>query len=272
MNITIDNSNNTPKMSIAPGTNDRHFGVQVPKVSTTNMRMVKDEQYPEFGPALQFQVLYGKSIVLPEFAFEFYPDKKRKRGMMPSHFDKNTPFEVNGQSNVDQAWFCLWPDTLLEGFLYLNTSSAKLVTSLVSSSTPTATVMDGATGYGEAKAPGMQMKRDMASATPQAYATGSKDSIPQRVKLEERRITAEKGMNVPICMKNQFVNTQWQAMLDASGYLINVTIDEKPPPKPTPYAAVDNVVRRDVWGLEERQMNSIDQMPVCYCQWNNWSN
>lgn len=91
------------------------------------------------GPAFYFGQKYDKIVLLPETAFPQVsgtPSRRRRDFQMPKGWNNRKQAINHG----DKPWMCIWNDTLIEGWIYVDqniTSSFPISTSLPPSSTAT---------------------------------------------------------------------------------------------------------------------------------------
>ncbi|KIW08114.1 hypothetical protein, variant [Verruconis gallopava] len=131
-----------------------NYGAQYPTVTTPQrLYWVIDVEEPNLGPALHFQTMYDKLVILD--SDQFSPSKaKAKRDQeygygapvsyssvpaytivgppyyaTPAAASSSTSYSIptgdphhrkNSVSVGDQPWFCWWNQTWLEGFVYMN--------------------------------------------------------------------------------------------------------------------------------------------------------
>jgi hypothetical protein len=115
------------------------YGAQYKYMDTqfTTYQAVQEAGEDDKGPAFYFGQTYDKIVLLPESAFPVPSGVQKKRDYhMPSGFMKNRQLVGRG----DKPWMCVWNDTLIEGWIYVEqniTSNLPITTSSSSLSTPT---------------------------------------------------------------------------------------------------------------------------------------
>jgi hypothetical protein len=165
---------NSDDTSIAAGAQMSYMGVEFSPFLT-----VSDNDDQEYGLAFYFQSFYDKVVVVPQSSMPFGPSFKRstKRGYMGPDFQVPDAWKTRKQmlSPGDRPWFCVWNDTLVEGFIYVNepaaTSTSSSSSSLITS--PPSTSSKGSSATSSALAG----STSAADATVSATATTSVDMI-----------------------------------------------------------------------------------------------
>ena len=123
------------------------YGAQYKFMDTdfTTYQAVQESGEEDKGPAFYFGQTYDKIVLLPESAFPVPSGAPRKRDFqrdfsqdfqMPPGWGRNRQVVNHG----DKPWMCVWNDTLIEGWIYVEqniTSSFPITTSSSLSSTPT---------------------------------------------------------------------------------------------------------------------------------------
>lgn len=216
------------------------YGTQPPNLDGQKvMTLVRDFDDPEYGPAWFFQVPYSKVVVLQEHVFEGlivkavdedgekfeYPLKKRTGTTRGTQ--KRDPHDRRrkGVANPgDKPWFCYWRGTLLEGFLYPNTTSdagdeaIDAALNAAKSDTTTTLQLPMSIHYYEEGEAATVLPRSSVTpslitntASSSSPVTTTKMALPQDditrpqyprvVKLEERRLPRKQGYQAPYCVQ-----------------------------------------------------------------------
>lgn len=80
---------------------------------------VQDNDYPDHGPAYYFEHLYDKIVVLPEDAFPMptgsSSSKQKRQWTLPPGWGQQKQVVNPGE----KPWFCVWNNTLIETFIYV---------------------------------------------------------------------------------------------------------------------------------------------------------
>jgi hypothetical protein len=108
------------------------YGAQAQSMLTpfAQFLAVKDNDLPDSGPAYYFAATYDKVVVIPEDAIN------ATLGKFKPHFNPT----LNHKDTIAPGsfpWFCVWNDTLLEGFIYIEKQSKNGLMNGVSSSPST---------------------------------------------------------------------------------------------------------------------------------------
>ncbi|KAM3421805.1 hypothetical protein BST61_g2183 [Cercospora zeina] len=120
------------------------YGAQLSYMNTSFAQFltVQDQDDKQNGPAFYFQQFYDKVVVVPEAALTTGGGNRRriKRGWYSPGWKLPEAWATRKQLTTpgEKPWFCVWNETLLEGFIYVTES---LSTS--TSSTPTSTSSTG---------------------------------------------------------------------------------------------------------------------------------
>lgn len=100
---------------------------------------VQDNDDPENGPAFYFEQTYDKVVVLPESAFAVPTpspsgSKAKRQGWdLPEGWGQQQNFVNPGE----KPWFCVWNNTFLEAFIYVQEPIASSFTAAASTLSPT---------------------------------------------------------------------------------------------------------------------------------------
>jgi hypothetical protein len=120
------------------------YGAQYKFMDTefTTYQAVQESGEEDKGPAFYFGQTYDKIVLLPESTFPVPSGVPKKRDFQ-SDFELPPGWNTNRQvvNHGDKPWMCVWNDTLIEGWIYVEqniTSSFPITTSSSLSSTPTA--------------------------------------------------------------------------------------------------------------------------------------
>lgn len=257
------------------------YGAQLSYMNTTstNFMTVQDNDDPSNGPAFYFQQFFDKVVVVPENAIQSSSSTKMmRRGVTAEPGEK--------------PWLCVWNNTLLEGFIYIDkaaiTSSSTATTTSSTAQDPSATesqpsdlvtttmtfewttatvtapasqLSGFASEFSEASASTSTVE---STATPTSTILGKREIassdlwsslelFPLLVKLEERRLA--NNTIQPYCQQYQILDSgvaNWIG--DENGNPIIINLDESDPPASAYTATSTTKNRRAVSG-------------ECHCQW-----
>lgn len=100
------------------------YGAQLSYMNTTYAQFltVQDQDDKQNGPAFYFQQFYDKVVVVPEAALTTSISKNRKRGWYSNGWSVPEAWHNRKQLAAvpgEKPWFCVWNETLLEGFIYV---------------------------------------------------------------------------------------------------------------------------------------------------------
>ncbi|KAI9663298.1 MAG: hypothetical protein M1831_002582 [Alyxoria varia] len=312
LQLFLDTNSQRPKMALSPKTPDLQMGAQPPDISTKSMSLVYDFANQNLGPAFQFQVLFNKTVVLPGSVFHDGDGsnsndasvRKRKRGSPPK-FTGHGEYRPIARSvnHADTPWFCYWPDTFFEAFLYVNESVSSPAPSSTSSMAPAITPPPNMSGVENAQQKGERIDQLFPPSSPKQDSRdldfdgedgeggddgdaddedpmdrkmklfkrnlddGGSNGFPKKLKLEERRLhTASPGY--AYCQKMHWDETRddWTPHLNDDGDDIWFWLDEEDPTSTDVYT----MKRRST--PESKMLRARDAPDsACYCQWNNWA-
>ncbi|KAF2723092.1 hypothetical protein K431DRAFT_220801 [Polychaeton citri CBS 116435] len=124
---------------------------------------VTDNDDPDFGPAFYFQATYDKVVVVPDGSISGKVvnngNFKDKRDYSPYSIptgwlqQQQNPAEAKPQPS-SQPWLCVWNQTFIEGFIYVQKPvSSSSVPSSSSSSSPNLSATSTTTQYMQATSP-----------------------------------------------------------------------------------------------------------------------
>ncbi|SMQ47213.1 unnamed protein product [Zymoseptoria tritici ST99CH_3D7] len=125
---------NSDDPSIAAGAQLAYMDTQFSSFLT-----VLDNDDQDNGLAFYFQSWYDKVVVVPEGSINLAGPSKRgppKKAFVGSSFQVPDAWKGRKQTLTpgEKPWFCVWNDTFVEGFIYVNEPSVTLTTSSSSSS------------------------------------------------------------------------------------------------------------------------------------------
>jgi len=169
--IDFSNPSRYPQAKIypapsAPGMEGIQYGPQPPRLnSTQSLIWVTDLQDPGRGPALHFQNVYDKVVIIegerfpsPELHLRNSDKKPRHRrfddpvkreytGPPPSiAFDPSKPPRHRFASTPgEEPWYCYWNSTFIEGFIYIQQPIPGAETQQFTASSPTTEPMPSTT-------------------------------------------------------------------------------------------------------------------------------
>lgn len=99
----------------ASNNNTINYGMQTPDTAFAQFITVQDNEDTGAGPAFYFQQTYDKIVVLEENAFPSRSTKSKRQA-----FELPSPWSNQKQVAVgEQPWFCIWNNTFIEGFIYV---------------------------------------------------------------------------------------------------------------------------------------------------------
>ncbi|TKA71698.1 hypothetical protein B0A55_07146 [Friedmanniomyces simplex] len=139
---TPANSNQTGAFIFnASGDEQLCYGAQPAFMQTTwaPFHAVQDNDSPENGPAFYFQQMYDKVVVVPEAALAAAAQSASKAKRQALQVDQKWLLQKQVAQPGEKPWFCVWNNTFIEGFIYVQQpiASSYVLTSLVTT-TPTA--------------------------------------------------------------------------------------------------------------------------------------
>ena len=194
------------------------LGAQASYMNTTFAQFltVQDEDNKGDGPAYYFQQFYDKVIVLPEGSLSATAAKAVRRDV-EIEYGESLQQKRAVMSTGDQPWFCVFNDTLLEGFIYVD-RNASTSTSILNSTTVSAATVTSTTSSATSSASGT----DLRSVIEDGYWTGLAQ-FPFVVKLEERRV---EGSPQPYCQQYQILEdgeANWIPGKDGQPIIVQLT-------------------------------------------------
>lgn len=178
------------------------YGSQQPVADGPQILTLVKDKAPEgdrYGLAWNFQTYYRKLVIVPENQLSAPPSRKRGSNERRSNDGPGDSFlkqKAVAQSG-DKPWFCYWNDTILETFIYIN-STSRSGAQAASASAASASIAQ------TALASSSQTQSATTTATAaSASTTGSKpmimlDGYPKVAKVEEIRPS---GAKPPYCVQ-----------------------------------------------------------------------
>ena len=221
---------NRPMVSLSypePSNPSIRYGAQPPELSgLANLILMKDKDESSKGPAYLFTQQYNKTVIVHNSDLPGgLPNSKRSliqrwfsTGDVEGRFEVSKRYTDDSQwtSNsiakpADKPWYCYWPNTILEGFIYITQDVEQSENGSAASS-------EAAMTTSPPSAPSGVYEKRQAPANIQLY--------PKVVKIEERR----SPMNPikPYCQQMQILNTNQPGPLTdpATGQLIQIQLEE----------------------------------------------
>ncbi|KAF2206002.1 hypothetical protein GQ43DRAFT_384796 [Delitschia confertaspora ATCC 74209] len=279
------------------------YGVQPPSLGMNILQLVLDQDFRQYGAAWHFQKTYDKVVVLDpdEFAAGAglrarQPNWEPERNGDPWGNGGNGPQSTGVPTSKtkyghriqvqpgDTPWFCVWNQTFIEGYIYVQNSSAASFTAF-----PTGGFPGGPPPFLPPQTAASDGSKSTAAPSvtggpPEAQSTalsrrGDGDyprlaPYPRIVKIEERRLP---GSDRPYCKKMQFTTDgKLVPVLDINQQPVKIILEEDNPtmeefflssdgasssqgPTPTPTPTTPATRRQ----LEKRR----DPTDACHCQW-----
>jgi hypothetical protein len=193
------------------------WGTQPPSLDDhVTLKLVNDAFEPSKGPAWWRKLTYDKVVIIPEIRFNVpnnykrdeEPDRAMSTGFDVTRFMTGNPGPLDGEI----AWFCVWPETTMELFIYPSQN-----TSFPLTAPPGLTIMTTST------------------LPPGASATATADinydptpPYPQVVKFLERRQFNDSDSTAATCRKVKVINNgqDTEPVLDDNGDPIVVDVIE----------------------------------------------
>ena len=222
-----------PNPTIQPPQPIIRYGAQPPQLGgQASLFLMRDKDQSSKGPAYLFTQAYNKTVIVHNADLNGgtsgVPGSKRsliKRWLFneiersgelyergdyaDSQYSSDTVAQVG-----DKPWYCYWPGTILEGFIY--------VTQNADGTTSGSAAMSGAaltTSAPSAPSQGSQKRQAPASVSP----------YPKLVKIEERRSSWNPVK--PYCQQMQILNTYEPGPVtdQNTGQLVQIQLDETEP-------------------------------------------
>ena len=234
-----------------------YYGGQPPNISVAvNAPLVNDTTNPELGPALFFFTDYDK-LVLVRYNDLNNATSPTKRSMSPSPEEWASLEKRGGGDSTkvhpgEPLWVCYWNTTTLEGFVYVNSTTANNKTLFVSSTTPmtlptpTNPPKKSMDKRHENKNHGMSRNHNNGMPPSQTY--------PTIVKLKERRDPVKVAGNPPYCVAMQ---------MDNNNQLVPPLVV---PPAKFDLTEIDSTDSRAIFMDKRDNVNPRDG-GICTCEW-----
>ncbi|KAM0331721.1 hypothetical protein ACHAQA_003400 [Verticillium albo-atrum] len=175
------------------------WGTQPPTIDDPiRMRLVKDNDAPELGPAWFGQVAYNKTVIIAEDRFPNVGSSSSRLKRVKRDWSLETINDLRGKGVIgtnagDRPWICTWPGTLLEVFIYPSennsfskapgSSSIGSGSSTTTSATPAPTTPFGSKEQPEGTPPGPPGSASTRTPKPPA------PPYPKIMKIEESRVS-----------------------------------------------------------------------------------
>lgn len=149
LSITQNGNKTGAYLIYASNNTQTYYGAQTSWMETDSFGQfmtVMDNDNPELGPAYFFQQLYNKLVVLPaELLDNVYYRQQGKYGGGGDNDKRDFVLDTTWFTQrtmvkpSDQPWFCVWNNTFVEGFIYMQQNVAASLTSTANTSTATST-------------------------------------------------------------------------------------------------------------------------------------
>ena len=204
------------------------YGAQPPQLSgQTNLFLMKDKDDSSRGPAYFFAQQYNKTVIVHNSDLGGLSNSKRSfLNRWFSGQDAESPAGLSARDAYDNAWssnttakpgerpwYCYWPGTILEGFIFVTQDAGQTPTK--SAAYPTKSDLAAASS-----APSQAASKRQAPADLPPY--------PKLVKIEERR----NPFNTikPFCQQMQILNSGKPGLVtDSTGQLVQIQLEESEP-------------------------------------------
>ena len=203
------------------------YGAQPPQLSgQANLFLMTDKSDSSRGPAYFFAQQYNKTVIVHDA--DLHGPSNSKRSLINRWFpgldvestvelSKRDDYYSQWTSNTtakpgDRPWYCQWPGTILEGFIFV-TQEAK------QTSTGSAAYSAGSGTTAALSAPSQNARKRQTSADP---------PYPNLVKIEERRNPFNTVQ--PFCQQMQILyNGKVGLATDQTGQLVKFQLEESEP-------------------------------------------
>jgi hypothetical protein len=275
------------------------YGMQPPTIaSPVQLQLVADASEQAYGPAWAFEVLYNKTVIIPEAWFAASTTSAAAAASSTSASEQRRDLldfqRKTAAQPGDTPWICFWNNTVLELFVYagqnssqtLPLSSSGSTTAAPSSTTPTSasTTTPTSTPYSaswttlvdHSVSHKLNERQDVAttptssSSTP-ASTTNYYDTTasypttlsvyPRVVKMAERRLSGSPSIQ-PYCQQYEIAEGGARPLLDSQNHPVVVMIDEE---EPAYGASKLRAIRRYLQEVEAE--SSANAMSDCGCEW-----
>lgn len=278
--VELDGPNQVSLTSTVGQSVPIHYGPQAPGLnSPCSLFLMWDKSDLGRGPAYFFEHQFDKIVIVPESVFSAGTSKRWLDE--DGDYENWARVEERGWARErvinagDKPWYCVWNNTVLEGFIYLEQNTTAANTSLTSAPSATSTpasasvhpggqiasaIIASASVFVSSSLPSLiprEQKRDQASPSVPSY--------PKVIKIEERRNPVNNVQ--PYCQQMQILNSMVPApVADSNGNAVIVNLTESEPITDT--AVQGHATKRTswLWGRREHKR----QMPFassCYCEW-----
>lgn len=294
-----------------PGDTTLRYGMQPPRFDAQRLVLVHDYDDPSKGPAYHFSARYDKIVVVEGNNFPGLEGIKKRDATSARESEFEVPQGFRGRRKVqvgDLPWLCVWNDTFIEGFIYVNedtvaaasSSSAAAAasaaaissssypttmatspqTTSISSPTPTSSGTVAAVTSAHAYSDYTQPFSGFPSARPAGFTAvsrpamerrgGKLPSFPRVVKIEERRLT--NNPDSPYCQQWRVLfNGDVVPMGDSDEKPIIVKLEEEDPLYPG--ASIVETRPATTGGASEAKRSLFgkrkDPYGACHCQWSS---
>jgi hypothetical protein len=192
------------------------WGTQPPSiVEPVQLTLVNDTFEVSRGPAWWFKMNYNKQVILSESSFtathqkrEWEYDGPPRPGFDPTRFMSKNP----GPEEGEKPWFCTWPNTTMEVFIYPSQNISVRYTSTSSTSSAAGASATGTT----------QDQTIVSSYDPTP-------AYPQVIKFMERRLFMDGDEEAATCRQVKITNggRDKEDLMDANGNPIEVIVVER---------------------------------------------
>ncbi|KAK3071877.1 hypothetical protein LTR53_007832 [Teratosphaeriaceae sp. CCFEE 6253] len=147
INVGIPQGGNETGAFIFYAANDKQlcYGTQQSMMQTTwsPFHAVQDNDAPTSGPAFYFQQFYDKVVVVPEDALSASSpsNSKGKAKRQSFQLDQGWLNQKTVAQPGERPWFCVWNNTFIEAFIYVQqpVASSYILTSSTATPTPNVT-------------------------------------------------------------------------------------------------------------------------------------
>lgn len=219
----------------SPSFDNSHFsyGAQLPydiNPAQQELRMMKDKDDVNFGPALYFTTVFNKLVIVEEQEISM-----SKRSIDDNFFGNGwVQQQSNGASPGDKPWYCWWNNTQIEIFIYVNETQGEGTTS-------------SGTGPVSTTAP-------QSTSEPQKRSLYGRDNVlpgnyPRRTKVKENRVMPDSPQ--AYCQQMQ------------------VNPDNSVTPIPSNVVQINEINESKSNSKRGSNYARGDYQSPCYCEWLN---
>jgi hypothetical protein len=239
--------------------NVTYYGASQPQFKIPSVKIVQDLVDPDRGPALHFQAMYDKKVIVPY-------------NLLTADDGSNARIKreawAAAQAQVkpgDKPWICYWNDTWIEGFIYQQNSTFTDVSSTTPASTSSVPTSDSYSSHpyeSSSDVYNAQMATRSKSAPAPTPTDGSGAAEEEVYSLRSERVTKRTPVNIVPRIDNLQTSRGYYNTIQPLPRAIKLEESRYPDPDQNPaYCQRFQYLDNHLWAPLQEHVTLHEQLP-----------